>query len=87
MLNPQIYSMLNFFLKLLICEICLYTYGYNFKKLKSMKNKSVAKHGKIKKFITNCLVQILVGTIASIVADIIVNIVILIIQHFCNNPK
>ena len=52
-----------------------------------MKIKITAKHGKVKKFITNCLVQILVGTIASIIADIIVNIVILIIQHFCNNPK
>lgn len=56
-------------------------------KFKVMKIKITAKHGKVKKFITNCLVQILVGTIASIVADIIVNIVILIIQHFCNNPK
>lgn len=52
-----------------------------------MKQIITAKHNKVKKFITNCLVQILVGTIASIVADIIVNIVILIIQHFCNNPK
>ena len=52
-----------------------------------MKIKITAKHGKVKKIITHCLVQILVGTIASIVANIIVNIVILIIQHFCNNPK